>query len=246
MEPSPLPPNFHFVNMDIIHGPLVGSRAKTGDLVDMIRLSHAIAHVTDRKFLLDTCYSALKNGGHIEIQAFEPIVRKRDEPEDFDHPLNTFFRLLCRDIVPDLSAVHPVDDLVAGLDAAGFTEVEVMTQLVPIGVQHDVGWMKRRVAGALFRHVLHDYVSHIDRSMFALRGLNAEQIDTLIQVTRDAVDVKDNRYYMRLVFVSGKKPSSGWDDTGTDMGSDSDGDESMGLMIGGTPSTESMEVESPA
>lgn len=83
-------------------------------------------------------HRALNDGGYLEIQAFEPIVRKRDEPENFDHPLNIFFRLLCKETLPDLKTVHPVEDLVDALGAAGFTEVEVMTQLVPIGQQQDM------------------------------------------------------------------------------------------------------------
>lgn len=138
IEPTSMPPNLHFVDMNIVHGPPVGSRAKSDNLVDMIRVSHAIAQVTDRNYLLDSCYSALNDGGYLEIQAFEPIVRKRDEPENFDHPLNIFFRLLCKETLPDLKTVHPVEDLVDALGAAGFTEVEVMTQLVPIGQQQDM------------------------------------------------------------------------------------------------------------
>ncbi|KAM0332036.1 hypothetical protein ACHAQA_002305 [Verticillium albo-atrum] len=226
LEPAFFPPNLNFVNMDIVHGPPVGSHVAKAGTMDMIRISHAIAHVTDRKNLLDTCYSsitrrALNNGGYLEIQAFEPMVRKRHEPENFDHPLNTFFRLLCREIIPDLSRVDPLNDLVASLNAAGFVGVEVMSHTVPIGIQEDVGWMKRRVAGALFRHVLHDYISHIDRGKFALRGLNNDQIDTLVQLSRDAIDAKDNQHYMRLVFISARKPCSGWDDATTDMDSDS-------------------------
>ncbi|KAG7111670.1 hypothetical protein HYQ44_009865 [Verticillium longisporum] len=244
-EPTPMPPNLHFVDMNIVHGPPVGSRATSDDLVDMIRVSHAIAQVTDRNYLLDTCYSALNNGGYLEIQAFEPIVRKRDEPENFDHPLNIFFRLLCKETLPDLKNVHPVEDLVDALGAAGFTEVEVMTQLVPIGQQQDMSWLKRKVAGALFRQVLHDYISHIDRAKFTLRGLNDEQIDALIQMTRDAINAKDNRYYMRLVFVSGKKETSDWDDATTKLESSSEANESAELVIGGGPEFSRTDTESP-
>ncbi|RNJ59750.1 hypothetical protein D7B24_001473 [Verticillium nonalfalfae] len=244
-EPTPMPPNLHFVDMNIVHGPPVGSRATSDDLVDMIRVSHAIAQVTDRNYLLDTCYSALNNGGYLEIQAFEPIVRKRDEPENFDHPLNIFFRLLCKETLPDLKAVHPVEDLVDALGTAGFTEVEVMTQLVPIGQQQDMSWLKRKVAGALFRQVLHSYISHIDRTKFTLRGLNDEQIDALIQMTRYAINAKDNRYYMRLVFVSGKKESRDYDDGTTKLESSSEANESVELVIGGGPDFSRTDPESP-
>ncbi|RXG44846.1 hypothetical protein VDGE_10380 [Verticillium dahliae] len=245
IEPTSMPPNLHFVDMNIVHGPPVGSRAKSDNLVDMIRVSHAIAQVTDRNYLLDSCYSALNDGGYLEIQAFEPIVRKRDEPENFDHPLNIFFRLLCKETLPDLKTVHPVEDLVDALGAAGFTEVEVMTQLVPIGQQQDMSWVKRQVAGALFRQVLHSYISHIDRTKFALRGLNDEQIDALIQMTRYAINAKDNRYYMRLVFVSGKKESRDWDDATTKLESSSEANESAELVIGGGPEFSRTDTESP-
>ncbi|PNP83246.1 hypothetical protein FNYG_03568 [Fusarium nygamai] len=198
IQPKPMPPNASMFVEDC-EDPYWAS----GKDFDMVHLRGMVGFLLDLDTMVANAHEHLKEGGWIEFQDFDYTVRCDDGTMQTDDPLRVFFDTCAQGIRKYGCTNFGKKDVRKSLIAAGFTQVQAVSEKVPISCWSQGEGM--RDLGKLMEANIMNLIGSMAIKPLKALGIPEEKRKEMVsQAYKSLMNEKAHRY-MNCRIVYGQK-----------------------------------------